>query len=105
MNHVRLSLLLLALGAGLLAGGCVLAGRPPHAVLPPIAEEYHACARCGSLHGGIYGKGPLLPLTTPAGERCVHRWERIERADFQRHAAARFPEAWAAALPFFHRAD
>lgn len=105
MNHVRLSLLLLALGASLLAGGCALSGRPPHAVLPPIAEEYHACARCGSLHGGIYGKGPLLSLTAPGGARCAHRWERIGRADFLQQAAERFPAAWAAALPFFRRAD
>jgi len=42
---------LLFFSALLWAIGCV--GRPPHAILPPIAEEYGSGEKGGILQGGI----------------------------------------------------
>jgi hypothetical protein len=83
--------------------GCV--GRPPHAFLPPIAEEYYACAKCDSLHGGIYGKGPLASFATSNASTCWHRWRRITRAEFQKLASARFPADWQKAGWFVKRTE
>src|SRR6476469_9099772 len=79
----------------LLAAGCIGPGRHPHGFLPPIAEEYYRCEKCGSLHGGIYGKGPLASFATKAAASCWHRWSRISKTEFQKQAAADFPAAWA----------
>ncbi|MDR0901384.1 MAG: hypothetical protein LBM92_01260 [Opitutaceae bacterium] len=73
--------------------GC--AGRPPHAILPPIAEEYHVCGKCGSLHGGIYGKGPLASFKKEGAGSCRHKWRQISLEEFQGKAAAEFPDEWA----------
>jgi hypothetical protein len=96
-RHVLLALSALALA------GCLGPGRPPHAVLPPIAEEYFACDKCGSLHGGIYGKGPLASFATPGAAQCWHRWQPISRADFQQRAARDFPAEWEKAGDFVKR--
>jgi hypothetical protein len=74
--------------------GCVGPGRPPHAVLPPIAEEYYVCKKCDSLHGGIYGKGPLASFSTPSATKCWHHWHQIPRVEFQKLASERFPAEW-----------
>lgn len=95
MSLHRLSILALVLATA----GCV--GRQPHAFLPPIAEEYYACAKCGSLHGGIYGKGPLASFAAKDGSSCRHHWEPLSKAEFQKTAEADFPSEWAKSLPFF----
>lgn len=92
---------LLPLLLAVVLAGCAIHDRPPHALLPPIAEEYYVCAKCGSLHGGVYGKGPLLYLRDDKAVACIHRWSRISRGEFQRQARARFPTQWADAIPFF----
>ncbi len=79
-------------------------GRTPHAgFLPPIVQEYHHCPTCGSLHGGIYGKGPILYLKAEGAEACPHAWQLIPLESFQQQAKARFPESWARAGEFFTR--
>jgi hypothetical protein len=85
----------------LFAAGCVGAGRQPHAFLPPIAEEYFVCDKCGSLHGGIYGKGPLASFETASAASCRHRWRKISKIEFQARAQRDFPREWAEALEFF----
>lgn len=89
--------------AALLVSGCVGPGRPPHAFLPPIAEEYYACGKCGSLHGGMYGKALLERFDTDRAPRCWHRWRQISRQEFQRLALERFPAEWAKASPYVKR--
>jgi hypothetical protein len=83
------------------AAGCTGPGRHPHAFLPPVAEKYYACDTCGSLHGGIYGKGPLASFETAGAAACRHRWREISKADFQVRAQRDFPHDWAKALDFF----
>jgi hypothetical protein len=83
--------------------GCVGPGRPPHAILPPIAEEYFVCQKCGSLHGGIYGKGPLVSFATSDAAECWHRWHLVRKAAFQMLASDRFPADWAKAPDYVKR--
>jgi len=83
--------------------GCVGPGRPPHAFLPPISEEYFICEKCGSLHGGIYGKGPLVSFLTPDASKCWHSWHQVPMAEFQKIAAQRFPAEWEKASDFVKR--
>src|SRR5688572_11382051 len=80
-------------------------GRPPHSTKlpPPIAEEYYACAKCGSLHGGIYGKGPLTNFAGANAAKCWHDWHQIAKAEFQELAADRFPAEWEKAGYFIKR--
>ncbi|ACB74609.1 hypothetical protein [Opitutus terrae] len=89
--------------AAVLASGCIGPGRPPHAYFPPIAEEYYVCGKCGSLHGGIYGKGPLERFDTAKAPRCWHRWRQISKHEFQRVAAEQFPGEWEKASPYVKR--
>ena len=97
MNVARL----LPLIALLLTSGCVGPGRLPHTFMPPIAEEYYACEKCDSLHGGIYGKGPLANYATKEAPSCWHDWKPVSKTEFQTKAAEDFPSDWAKALPFF----
>jgi len=86
--------------------GCAGPGRPPHSVgLPPIAEEYYACAKCDSLHGGIYGKGPLANFATANAATCWHEWQQIPKAEFQKRAAEGFPVEWEKTNLFVKRAS
>lgn len=45
-----------------------------------IYQAYYECSKCGSLHGGIYGKGPTRHKITDT--RCVHDWQAIHKEDF-----------------------
>lgn len=97
--HSLLSMLVLVSGVG-----CMRPGRSPHAGLfPPIVQEYHQCSTCRSLHGGIYGKGPILYLKAEGAEACHHAWQLIPRESFQRMAAEGFPDQWRQAGEFFKR--
>lgn len=89
----------------IMLSGCVGLDRPPHTFTPPIAEEYHACQKCGSLHGGIYGKGPLASFKKDGANACRHRWSRIEKQTFQKRAKEEHPEEWKAAPPFFRQGE
>jgi hypothetical protein len=82
-------------GLVLLLTGCLIGpDRVPHAVLPPIAEEYYVCAKCGSLHGGIYGKGPLEYFRTPRADGCWHKWRQISKEEFQKKKEGGIPDRW-----------
>lgn len=90
----------------LLIAGCLLVvglafvlyrrvDRGPHdGPFPPIAHEYHVCDKCGSLDGGVYGKGPHKRFRTDAGGWCAHDWRPIDRAEFKQQAAERFGVDW-----------
>lgn len=85
----------------LLTTGCIGPGRHPHGFLPPIAEEYYVCEKCGSLHGGIYGKGPLASFESSGGAQCWHRWHQITKGEFQAKAKDGYPSQWEKAIPSF----
>ena len=82
------------------------ADRGPHdELLPPIVQEYWACSKCGSLDGGIYGKGPLVHFRTQHGATCVHKWVRITREDFLHRASSEFGKDWTKEMPFWQRSN
>ena len=47
-----------------------------------IFEGYYECAKCKSLAGGIFGKGPTEWSITNID--CVHDWQAVYPADFAR---------------------
>jgi hypothetical protein len=102
---VKRRILLIALLLGL--AGVALAlylrvDRGPHdQPLPPITHEYFACEKCGSLDGGIYGKGPVKHFRTKTGHWCVHDWRLIDRAEFKRQATEVFGVDWSKEIPFW----
>lgn len=102
---MRPRVLLLLVLALVGVNGCLAPNQPPHAFMPPIAEEYYACDKCGSLHGGIYGKGPLASFASATATRCRHSWRPITRPEFQRFAAEQYPVAWAKTGEYFKRAE
>ena len=82
--------------------GCIRPGRTPHdGLFPPVVQEYHACTTCRSLHGGIYGKGPILYLKASGADQCHHVWVIITRAEFQSRAEKEFPTQWANVIQYF----
>jgi hypothetical protein len=101
---MRRRVLLLAVGlliVGVALGLYLRVDRGPYPAFPPIAREYHACDKCGSLDGGVYGKGPHKRFRTGAGGWCVHDWRPIDRAEFKRQAAEKFGVDWSQEIPFW----
>jgi len=62
--------------------------------LPPIAVEFYECAKCGSLLGGILGKGPTKRWRAEGAARCRHRWSALSAEAFRAEASARFGVDW-----------
>lgn len=69
--------------------------------LPPIAHEYHVCDKCGSLDGGVYGKGPHKRMQSDSGGWCAHRWQSINRAEFKGRASRQFGVDWSREAQFW----
>jgi hypothetical protein len=59
------------------------------------------CDKCGSLDGGIYGKGPHKRLRSEPGAWCVHRWRLISHGEFKQQATVRFGVDWSQEIPFW----
>lgn len=76
---------------------------PPYGKLPPIQEGYSVCPLCGSLDGGIYGKGPTKQLRTEYGKDCVHQWQPISKKDFLNLGVEGFKIDWSKEIPFWSR--
>ncbi len=63
--------------------------------LPPIAVGFFACLACGSLRGGISGKGPWRRFGDEVVARgCRHRWRALSGEAFRAEANARFGVDW-----------
>lgn len=70
--------------------GCVnpRANQPPsHAA---VEQSYFNCTKCGSLSGGVYGRGATQDFRSRGAERCVHNWDRVSEQEFKRLASDRF---------------
>lgn len=63
-------------------------------LFPPIKMAWHRCPQCNSLHGGMYGKGPLEILRSPEAASCIHSWKEISEKDFKQAAKEYFDEEW-----------
>lgn len=66
-----------------------------------VEEAYFSCAKCGSLVGGIFGKGPIRKYDSDNASRCVHDWQRTSRIEFQALTTDRFGVDWSNEIPFF----
>ena len=100
----RRSMRAICLLSGLLAFESLIVGSrnaSPHPFVTPIAQEYFYCPKCGSLDGGIYGKGPLRHYRTPSGADCFHNWSQISRSDFKSRASSSFIVDWSAETPWW----
>ena len=71
----------------------------------PITVAYHECGKCGSLDGGLYGKGPTEHFRTDPGRWCVHDWRPIGRGEFKRLATERFGRDWSGEPSFWSDAN
>ena len=73
-----------------LLAGCASPGvnQPPkHAA---VEEAFFDCPKCGSLSGGVFGKGLTRNFRSRTAECCVHHWERVPEQEFHRSAVERF---------------
>ena len=77
------------------------ANQPPPAAL--IEQAYFACDKCGTLSGGIFGKGPTKRLDGPGRKTCVHAWKRVTREEFKRRATQVYGVNWEKEIPYWRR--
>lgn len=59
-----------------------------------IWEGFHWCSKCGSLDGGIYGKGPHKAFRTVKATYCIHKWQSIDKTAFMKKAKQDFLVQW-----------
>jgi hypothetical protein len=71
---------------------------PPHDM---IEQAYHYCEKCGSLEGGIYGKGPFKSFPGEGKKECIHEWKTITRGEFKRIAVEKYGVDWNKEIPFW----
>ncbi len=74
---------------------------PPHGLIEPA---YFYCPKCRSLHGGIFGKGPLRFFDGPNRKTCVHDWQKIPRKEFKDLAVKLYAVDWGT-QPWFWRRE
>ena len=71
---------------------------------PPAAraeEAYFVCASSRSLHGGIFGKGPIRRYGPRPGTCTTSEWKRVGREEFKATATQWHGVDWAKEIPFF----
>jgi hypothetical protein len=66
-----------------------------------IEMAFFTCPKCGSLSGGIFGKGPTRHYRSDSAARCVHNWKSITKSEFQRQATDRFGIDWSSEKYFW----
>ncbi len=82
----------------LLCSGCGPNQPPSHG---KVERAFFCCAKCDSLDGGIYGKGPTQSLRTPEAARCRHEWKPVSRDQFKELAHDNFGVDWAKQDPWW----
>jgi hypothetical protein len=70
--------------------------------LPPIELTFVACARCGSLSGGISGKGPWKNWRTARAAGCRHVWQPRTVEAFRAEATDQFGVDWTHESDWWH---
>jgi hypothetical protein len=90
---------ILAIAVSALTGCAARYDRPPKTKM--IDMGFFMCPKCGSLSGGIFGKGPIRHYRSDAAVRCVHDWQSITKAEFQTQATARFGVDWSGETYFW----
>lgn len=95
----RLALAILALFAFMLAGCASRFDQPPETKM--IDMGFFSCAKCGSLSGGIFGKGPTRHYRSTHASRCRHEWQSVAKPEFQQFATDRFAVDWSSESGFW----
>ena len=62
---------------------------------------FFTCSKCGSLSGGIFGKGPTRHYRSDTAARCVHDWCTVAKPEFQKLATDRFGVDWSRETNFW----
>lgn len=91
-----------ALVAVVAIGLCGCASRynqPPNTMM--IEEAFFTCSACGSLRGGVFGKGPTKQFQAASASNCVHDWQGISKREFQTLASERFGVDWSKEIPYW----
>lgn len=96
MRHPITILLLASL---LLVGCATRYDRLPKTEM--IEMGFFTCPKCGSLSGGIFGKGPTRHYRSDTAKRCVHAWQTVTKPEFQRLATDRFGVDWSSETYFW----
>jgi hypothetical protein len=89
---MRYIVTILAIAAFTLTGCATRYDRPPKTKM--IDMGFFTCPKCGIFSGGIFGKGPTRHYRSDTAARCVHDWQSITKAEFQRQATDRFSVDW-----------
>ena len=79
--------------------GCARYNQPPKTMM--IEQAFFACSKCGSLDGGVYGKGPVKSFWTKAASHCIHDWQPISKGEFEFLATERFGVDWSKEIPYW----
>jgi len=94
------------IGAALLAlvaiglGGCASRyDQSPDTMM--IEQAFFTCSKCGSLRGGVFGKGPTKRFQAATASRCVHDWQQVSKGEFQALASERFGVDWSKEIPYW----
>ena len=68
-----------------------------------VENAYFHCAKCESLEGGNFGKGPTKSFDGKGRRQCVHKWERITRDRFKTIAEKQHGVDWSKEIPFWSK--
>jgi hypothetical protein len=83
-----------------LGGGCVSRyDQPPKTKM--IEQAFFSCSKCGSLCGGVFGKGPSKSFQAATASHCVHDWQPVSYAEFKTLATQRFGVDWSKEIPYW----
>ena len=102
MRESTIRLAVLTVFAGILGALSSCASRynqPPKTMM--IEEAFFACSKCGSLDGGIFGKGPVMHLSSADAAHCVHTWRTVSKSEFEALATQRFGVDWSKEIPYW----
>lgn len=100
-NSYAMRCIITTLGFAIIAlTGCATHyDRPPETKM--IELGFFSCGECGSLSGGIFGKGPTRHYRSEEAARCVHDWQRVAKEEFQRLATDGFDVDWSGETYFW----
>lgn len=88
----RFSIIALTFVAFALTGCATRYNRLPK--IKMIEMGFFSCPKCGSLSGGVFGKGPTRHYRSDSAWRCVHDWQHVTMNEFQKMATDRFGVDW-----------
>lgn len=97
---MRAARLIFVLALPLCIGGCASRyDQPPKTKM--IEQAFFSCSKCGSLRGGVFGKGPTKRFQAATASHCVHDWQQVSYEEFKTLATQRFGVDWLKEIPYW----